>query len=1036
MKKHFLIIASVLTAATAVGADLPEWQDKDAFREGQLEPHALVVPYAQGAGAEQAIRNHQFAKSPYYLDLNGKWDFKWVKGPQNRPVDFYKPEYSTASWDKINVPGNWETQGYGTKIYVNERYEFGQPYFHFKKNPPYVPVDSNEVGSYRREFTVPAAWDGRRVVLCVEGAASFYYIWVNGQKLGYNMGSKTAAEWDITDKLVEGANTVALEVYRWSSGAYLECQDMWRLSGIERDVYLYSTPKTYVADYRVVSPLDRQNYRDGELGIEVDLAGLPKIEAPTKRRVRKAELPKPMTVEYALYDADAKVVASQTATAAPSLRIDTVLPGVHPWSAENPYLYTLVMQLKNADGTTIETLGCNVGFKTSEIKDKQFCLNGRPILIKGVNRHAFTPERGHTVSRESMLRDIELMKRNNINTVRNCHYPMDREWYHLCDVYGIYVIDEANVESHGMGYKEESLAKDPSWLPAHLDRTKRMYAKSKNNPSVTFYSLGNEAGNGVNFEETYKWMKSVENNRPIQYERALSDYNTDVYAHMYRPIEFIRNYCHNDKSYRPYILCEYAHAMGNSVGGLKDYMEVFEEEPMAQGGCIWDWVDQAFIETDANGCRYYTYGGDYGPKNIPSDGSFCCNGLVNSDRTPHPHLSEVKAAYRYIKSKRNAGDGLQLTVKNWYDFTNLSEFDMNWAIVDAAGTVYDSGIKRLACAPGESITVDFPTDKLPADASELYLNIDWLTRKANGFVPAGYAVAEEQFVLESKPFLAGDPVKLKKKGNVYTTDGISFTVSPETGAITALTGAAGTNLLATPLELSLYRPLTENDAHSNGSGRFWREAGLDGLKQTAKAVTFKKNVVTVDLALTGKDGQNVGTATMRYTVRPDRTLAVECNFAPDTATVKRIPRVGLACRIPEVGAANVSYLGRGPVETYIDRNTTGRIARYNTTPEADFHYYIVPQSTGNHTDVRYVDFNDGALTVHAGKPFQFSAVPYSDANIDAAKHINELSKDGLVTVHLDAEQTGVGTATCGPDVLPKYRIPVEPLDFTFYLTVK
>ncbi len=1034
MKKLIIIIASMLAATGVVRADLPEWQDKNAFRGGQIEPHALVVPYAQGAGAEQAIRGFKYNQSPFYLDLNGKWDFHWVQGPDNRPADFYKPEYNTSAWDKINVPGNWETQGYGTKIYVNERYEFANPYFNFEKNPPFVPVESNEVGSYRREFSVPASWKGRRVVLCVEGAASFYYIWVNGHLLGYNMDSKTAAEWDITDKLIDGPNTVALEVYRWSAGAYLESQDMWRLSGIERDVYLYSTPKTYVADYRVVSPLDRQNYSDGELGLEVAIEGLPSDAAPAKKG-GKALKPEPMTLEYSLYDANANVVATNTVKVASEMNIDTILPGVHPWSAESPYLYTLVMNLKDGDGATIETLGCNVGFKTSEIKNGQFCLNGRPILIKGVNRHAFTPEHGHTVTRESMLRDIELMKLNNINTVRNSHYPMDREWYHLCDVNGLYVIDEANIESHGMGYGPESLAKDISWLPAHLDRTKRMYAKSKNSPSVTFLSLGNESGNGVNFEETYKWLKSVESNRPVQYERAEQAYNTDVYARMYRSIEEIKDYCAQKDIYRPFILCEYAHAMGNSVGGLRDYWETFETEPMAQGGCIWDWVDQSFVESDANGRKYFAYGGDYGPEGIPSDGSFCCNGLVQSDRTPHPHLAEVKAVYRNIKSQLSDAGDLKLTVKNWYDFTNLSDFDMHWCVVDGDGSVIASGVKNLSCPPGETVSVSLGKVDIPSGISDAYLNIDWTTRGSKGFVPAGYAVAEEQFVLFSNPFKVGEPLKLKKKGNTYMAGGVSFTVSPETGGLTALSGN-GANLLATPLEISLFRPLTENDAHRKGGGGKWLEAGLDGLRQILNKISVDHNVVTADVNLSGKDGQNIGTAVLRYSVRPDQTLAVECDFMPDTTVVKSLPRVGLTCRIPDSEAASVRYQGRGTVETYIDRNTAGRIGSYVTTPDADFHYYIVPQSSGNHTDVRSVDFNDGSLIVRSSRPFQFSAVPFSDENIQKARHINELEKDGLVTLHLDAEQTGVGTATCGPDVLPKYHIPVEPLGFTFYLVVK
>lgn len=1019
MKRYYLAITSLVIFACASAAETPEWQDKNAFREGQLDPHALIVPFASGAGAEQAIRKHEYKSSPYYLDLNGKWDFKWTQGPSNRPADFYKPGYSIAGWDKIEVPGNWETQGYGTKIYVNERYEFANPYYGFEKKPPYVPVDSNEVGSYRRQFTLPTGWQGRRVVLCVEGAASFYYVWVNGHRLGCNMDSKTAAEWDITDVLVPGTNTLALEVYRWSAGSYLECQDMWRLSGIERDVYLYSTPQTYVSDYRVTSPLDRTRYSDGEFGLDVQIAG--ETEG--------------MKLEYTLFDADAKAVVSQSADAAKEVRMEALLKDVIPWSAEQPYLYTLVMELKESSGTTVEKLGCNVGFKTSEIKGGQFCLNGRPILVKGVNRHAFTPEHGHTVTRESMLRDIELMKLNNINTVRNCHYPMDREWYHLCDVNGIYVIDEANIESHGMGYGPASLAKDIGWLPAHLDRTQRMYAKSKNNPSVTFYSLGNESGNGVNFEETYKWMKSVEENRPVQYERAEQSFNTDVYARMYRSIDEIKDYCRQKDIYRPFILCEYAHAMGNSVGGLKDYWDTFESEPMAQGGCIWDWVDQSFVETDAAGHSFLAYGGDYGPEGIPSDGSFCCNGLVNSDRTPHPHLAEVKAVYSNVKSKLNDSMPLCMTVKNWFDFTDLSDFDMCWSVVDGEGHTLYSGIEKVECAPGDSTLVNLGALKLPLESTDIYLNIDWRTKSRQGFIPAGYAVAEEQFVLAHKQYEAAPPLKLKKKGNRYEAGGLIFEVSSDTGALTFLEGDSH-NLLASPLVVSLFRPLTENDACRRGQGSNWLAAGLDSLQQVATSVKSSKNAVDVEALLTGKEGQHVGKILLRYTVRPDHTLAVDCHFDPDTLVLKSLPRLGLTFRMPAKDASIVEYHGRGPVETYTDRCAAGRINTWHTTPQADFHSYVVPQSTGNHTEVRYADFNDGLLTVRSTQPFQFSAVPYSDEVIQKARHINELYDDGLVTVHIDALQTGVGTATCGPDVLPKYRIPVDSVDFTFYLTVK
>lgn len=1015
--KKLAILLLAITSLTALAQDLPEWQDKDAFRAGQLPPHALVIPYVNGKGSEQQIADQRYEKSPWYESLNGKWEFKWTKNPSNRPAEFYKPDFDTSAWDKINVPGNWERQGYGTPIYVNERYEWVDKFYGYPKTPPLVPVDDNEVGSYRRTFTVPASWQDRRIVLCLEGVTSFYYIWLNGELLGYNAGSKTAAEWDITDRLKDGQNTLALEVYRWSAAAYLECADFWRMSGIERDVYLYSTPKTYISDYKVESPLDSEKYADGLFGLQVAVGG--NTDG--------------YTFDYTLSDAAGKCVASGKAPAAENIDLSKTIKDVTPWNSEHPTLYTLVMQLKDGKGQITETLGCNVGFRTSEIKNGQYCLNGKPILIKGVNRHSHS-QAGRTVSEDLMLKDIELMKLNNINTVRNAHYPADRRWYHLCDKYGLYQIDEVNIESHGMGYGELSLAKDISWLPAHMDRTRRMYAKSKNHPSVVFMSLGNESGNGVNFEETYKWFKSVEKNRPIQYERAEEAFNTDIYVRMYRSIDEIKAYCEKKDIYRPFILCEYAHAMGNSVGGLKDYWDVFESEPMAQGGCIWDWVDQSYVMKDENGRMWYAYGGDFGPGNIPSDKSFCCNGLVNSDRTAHPHLAEVKAVYRNVKSRLVDSGSLTVEVKNWYDFTNLSDFDMKWNLVDDNDRVIAGGTKKIDCEPQAVVKVELGAVAIPADVREAYLNIEWTTTEATEQVPAGYPVAEEQFVVRQGNFVpALNKQKIRDRKGHYTANGIDFCIDPESGAMTSLI-INGKEQLATPLTISLYRPMTENDAHRKGSGKMWKDAGLDCISQKAVSIGRRGKDVVVELVLTGRDGQNVGTAETAYSIGKGGCLAVECNFNPDTAVVKSLPRIGLAYRAPAETVAKVHFLGRDG-ETYADRKTAGRIGNHATTPKADFHNYIVPQTTGNHTDVRRVTFAD-KMTVVSDRPFQFSATPYSDANIDASRHINELNDDGLVTVHLDAEQTGVGTATCGPDVLPKYRIPVVPTKFSFYFIAK
>ena len=983
-KRTFLILMAALTAtfASAQKQSQPEWQSQYAVGLNKLAPHTYVWPYADASDIEKP---GGYEESPYYMSLNGKWKFHWVKNPDNRPKDFYQPSYYTGGWADINVPGNWERQGYGTAIYVNETYEFDDKMFNFKKNPPLVPFAENEVGSYRRTFKVPTDWKGRRVVLCCEGVISFYYVWVNGKLLGYNQGSKTAAEWDITDVLSEGENVVALEVYRWSSGAYLECQDMWRLSGIERDVYLYSTPKQYIADYKVSASLDKEKYKEGIFNLEVTVEG-PSATAGS--------------IAYTLKDASGKAVL-QDAVRIKSRGLSNFIAfdekkiaEVKAWNAEYPNLYTLVLELKDAQGKVTELTGCEVGFRTSEIKDGRFCINGVPVLVKGANRHEHS-QLGRTVSKELMEQDIRLMKQHNINMVRNSHYPTHPYWYQLCDRYGLYMIDEANIESHGMGYGPASLAKDSTWLTAHMDRTHRMYERSKNHPAIVIWSLGNEAGNGINFERTYDWLKSVEKGRPVQYERAELNYNTDIYCRMYRSVDEIKAYVAKKDIYRPFILCEYLHAMGNSCGGMKEYWDVFENEPMAQGGCIWDWVDQNFREIDKDGKWYWTYGGDYGPEGIPSFGNFCGNGLVNAVREPHPHLLEVKKIYQNIKA-------------------TLSD------------PLLAEGTKEVDCEPHATAEILLGAVKLPASVREAYLNLSWSRKEAAPLVDADWEVAYDQFVLAgNKNATAHRP---QKAGET------AFVVDKNTGALSSLT-LNGKELLAAPVTLSLFRPATDNDNRDRNGARLWRKAGLNNLTQKVVSLKEGRTSATVRAEILNGKGQKVGMADFVYSLGKNGALKVHTTFQPDTAIVKSMARLGLTFRMADT-YDQVSYLGRGDHETYIDRNQSGRIDLYDTTVERMFHYYATPQSTGNRTDVRWAKLTDQAgegVFMESNRPFQFSIIPFSDVLLEKAHHINELERDGMMTIHLDAEQAGVGTATCGPGVLPQYLVPVKKQSFEFTL---
>lgn len=1022
MNKIFTtVIMTAAAYATAVSSE-PAWQQIDSFRVGQIDPHALVVPYS--TNDVQQIRDMKFDESPWYKSLNGEWKFKWVKGVDNRPAGFQAPSYDVSGWDNIKVPGNWERQGYGTTIYVNTTYEFDSEWAGFEKQWPHVPVATNEVGSYRREFTVPENWDGRRVVLCIEGAISFYYAWVNGHYIGCNMDSKTAAEWDVTQYLTKGTNTVALEVYRWSSGAYFECQDFWRLSGIERDVYLYSTPAAYISDFTVHSPLD-STYTHGMLSVDVDVANLPAL---------KKKKDKPYGLSYRLYDADGRVVSSASASAAGKVTLAGEIKNVNSWNAEHPYLYTLMLDMLSPDGNVTETVGCNVGFRTSEIKDSKWLLNGMPVKIKGADRHAHS-QMGRTVPRELAELDIQLMKQNNLNAVRNSHNPQDRYWYYLCDKYGIYLIDEANVESHGYGYGPESLAKQPEWTEAVIDRENRMWNKSKNNPSVIIYSLGNECGNGIVFEEAYKWFKNTDSSRPIQNERALNDWNSDIYAEMYGWHEGVRKYGEDPEKHRPYMLCEYAHAMGNSVGGLKDYWDIFEANDKLFGGCIWDWVDQAFEATDSLGRKYWAYGGDYGPANVPSDGSFNCNGLVQADRTPHPALAEVKRVYQYVKSQLKDASTLSVAVKNWHEFTDLDNYTLRYTLALPDGTVLKTDTMTVQLAPRGEKVVSLGS-YTPVDAPEAYLTLEWSTKHDAPFVKAGSVMAVDQFILPGNDNqLHVTELKLKKKGDKYTADGIGFEINKATGEITAMYNG-DRQLLDAPLALSLYRPATENDLAWAGKAKLWYEAGVDSIYQVASDIKSGRNAVNVVADVYGRKHNKIGSAEYTYSIASDSALVVKCRFVPDTAAIRNLPRVGFVTRMAPEMAETVTFLGRGPEETYIDRCAAGLMGTHTVVPINDFHKYNVPSTAGNHTSVRWFELPGAGMRVSMDRPMQFSVYPYSDVDIDKAKHINELQPDGLLTVHIDAEQTGVGTATCGEDVLEKYWIKIEPVTFTVTFKLK
>ena len=626
-----------------------DWQNLSMFDQNKEKPHATLMPFKD----EQAALTKKRTASVYYKSLSGTWKFNWVRKPAERPADFYREDFDVSKWDDIPVPSNWEVQGYGIPIYVNHQYEFADykapvsPEMEFvekiyPKEPGKVPTDYNPVGSYRRSFTVPDSWKGRRIFLQFGAVKSAMYVWVNGQKVGYSQGSKTPAEWDITEYLKEGNNTLAVEVYRWSDGSYLECQDFWRISGIERDVFLYSTPNVRIRDFFVKTNLDAQ-YKNSQLSVEVDLQNhFEKLRSGQYELTMKLldDEERPVVTE--------SKVAKINRKAELRMVFDHLIENPRKWTAETPNLYTLLFILKDSEGNTAEVITSKIGFRKVEIKDAVFYVNGVAVLIKGVNRHEHDQYTGHVISEEAMIKEISLMKQFNINAVRTSHYPHDERFYELCDKYGLYVTDEANIESHGMYYGKYSLAKNPAWTAAHVDRNMRMVERDKNHPCVIVWSMGNEAGDGEVFTEVYSQIKQRDPSRPIHYERAIMGDNTDIYCPQYPGVKYLEKWA-SEKQTKPMIISEYSHAMGNSNGNLVDLWEVIykEENTQLQGGYIWDWIDQALVKKDDAGNEFWAYGGDYG-EGMPSDDNFLCNGIISADYTPHPAMWEVKYAYQHI----------------------------------------------------------------------------------------------------------------------------------------------------------------------------------------------------------------------------------------------------------------------------------------------------------------------------------------------------------------------------------------------------
>jgi len=669
-------------------------QNPNIVEVNKLPPRATFFNFE----SKELAKKDNPQLSTYYKSLNGVWKFNWVRDPEERPVDFFQPGFDDSNWDDFEVPANWEINGYGVPIYLNHPYEFS-----YNPDPPFIPEGYNPVGSYRKKFVIPLSWDGRRIVIHFGAVKSAFFIWINGQKIGYSQGSKLPAEFDISEFVRMGENLVSLEVYRWSDGTYLECQDFWRISGIEREVFLVAEPKIRVADFWAKTPLDK-NLRHGALDLQVDIAN-------------DYEIDERITLHIEMFNPEGRRVYNKKdnikipAKSLLSHRLKKSIPNVKAWTAETPNLYSIQITLKKGPEVIVST-NEQIGFRSIEVKGGQFLLNGKPILIKGVNRHEHDPKTGHVISREMMEKDIQLMKEFNINTVRTSHYPSDPYWYDLCDKYGMYIIDEANIESHGMGYHpDRTLGNKPDWYTAHFTRIYRMLERDKNHPSIIMWSMGNEGGDGTNFVACSNWIRERDPSRPVHYERALDNDHVDVFSPMYPGIDWLKKWAEKEHE-RPLIMCEYMHAMGNSLGGMKDYWDLIRSEPQLQGGCIWDWVDQGLEKKSDNGKVFFAYGGDFGPAGTPSDGNFLINGLVQPDRLPNPHFYEAKKEYQNFLVKPIGIQNYLVEITNQHFFLNSEEFLITWYLKSEGRTVQEGKLKNLKLRPQESRVVTIPVNEI------------------------------------------------------------------------------------------------------------------------------------------------------------------------------------------------------------------------------------------------------------------------------------------------------------------------------------
>ena len=1030
-----------------------EWHDLQVNEINRLPLHTLHFAYDPndfpGTGAEYLDKK----KSMNYMSLDGTWKFNWVANADERPTDFYKTDLDDSKWKSIQMPGNWEMLGYGQPEYVNVGFAWRG---HFNQQPPAVPTKDNHVGSYRREINIPANWDGKRVIAHFGSVTSNIYLYVNGQFAGYAEDSKVAAEFDITPFLKKGKNLIAFQSFRWCDGSWCEDQDFWRLSGPARENYLYARSKDHrLLDVRVETEL-KNNYKDGALNITAKLQG--------------------NTLAYfGLYDPDGKeVIVTGTDNVRNGVaKYQLRVKNVRKWSAETPNLYTLVVSPIQNGGmySPYEIIQVKVGFRKVEIKNKQLLVNGQPVLLKGANRHEMDPDEGYNVSEKRMIQDIMMMKRLNINAVRTCHYPDDPRWYDLCDKYGLYVVAEANQESHGFQYGDDAAAKKPEFAKQIMERNQHNVSMFYNHPSIITWSLGNETVMGDNFIQAYNWIKSQDKTRPVQYEQAHRGAGTDIFCPMYYPVSACEKYAKDPNSPMPLIQCEYNHTMGNSGGNLSDYWNLVRKYPIFQGGFDWDFVDQALhrnIVKPMSILPYkmnneelrkieYTYGGDYN-KYDPSDNNFNCNGIIGPDRQMNPHAYEVAYQYQNIWAKMVSAEAGQVSVYNENFFRDLSNYALAWSLEEDGVETQNGTIADLDVPAQQSRTFTIPYDRSKITGKEVFLNIDFRLKNAEPLMTAGQVVAYAQLPVVTKQACEGDCSKMlaeghgkkkmklaAKKDNVIavTTPNLTFKLDRTTGLISeyayngkSMLGEGGT------LKPNFWRAPTDNDMGAGLQKKFkvWKNPQMN-LKNIDVKKDKKANTVTIVTSFDMPEVQGQMDITYLVFANTGAVKVTEDFKATEGAKVSDMFRFGMLLQMPYTMEKS-NYYGRGPIENYSDRKDCMRIAIYSDEADNQYFPYIRPQESGTKSDIRWWKQTDATglgLQVKSCTPFYASALHFDTEELDDGdekeqRHSFDLKKSKFTNLFLDAAHMGVGGENSwGAWPLEKYRVHYGNKTFNFVL---